>query len=60
LACRLGANQVSKKNQEGTKKDSVDRAAGVVCRVKRGGEVAVGDVVVELHTTDPTRVERGR
>jgi pyrimidine-nucleoside phosphorylase len=35
-----------------TKEDTIDHAVGVVCRVKRGDVVAVGDVLAEVHARD--------
>jgi pyrimidine-nucleoside phosphorylase len=35
-----------------TKEDSIDYAVGVVCRKKRGDEVAAGDVLAEVHAAD--------
>ena len=32
-----------------TKADTIDHAVGVVCHVKRGGEVAPGDLLAEVH-----------
>jgi len=32
-----------------TKEDAVDHAVGIVCRAKRGAEVAAGDVLAEVH-----------
>jgi pyrimidine-nucleoside phosphorylase len=32
-----------------TKEDAIDHAVGILCRVKRGGEVAAGDVLAEVH-----------
>jgi pyrimidine-nucleoside phosphorylase len=34
------------------KEDAIDHSVGIVCRVKRGAEVAVGDVVAEVHASD--------
>jgi pyrimidine-nucleoside phosphorylase len=34
------------------KEDSVDHAVGVVCRAKRGDEVAEGDTLAEVHARD--------
>ncbi|MDA8298129.1 MAG: thymidine phosphorylase [Actinomycetota bacterium] len=50
-AWRLGAGRARKE-------DPVSAAAGVVCRVKPGEEVAAGDVVLELHSDEPERFER--
>jgi len=36
--------------------DEVSAAAGVLCRAKPGEAVEEGDVVLELHVDDPTRV----
>jgi thymidine phosphorylase len=52
-AWRLGAGRARKE-------DAVDPAAGIVCRVRPGDEVAAGDVLLELHTDDPSRLERAR
>jgi thymidine phosphorylase len=52
-AWRLGAGRARKE-------DTVDPAAGIVCRVRPGDEVAAGDVLLELHTGDPSRIERAR
>jgi thymidine phosphorylase len=52
-AWRLGAGRARKE-------DDVDAAAGVVCRVKPGEAVAAGDVILELHASDPTRFGRAR
>jgi pyrimidine-nucleoside phosphorylase len=41
-AMRLGAGRR-------TKDDTIDHAVGVVCRAKRGAEVAAGDVLAEVH-----------
>jgi pyrimidine-nucleoside phosphorylase len=35
-----------------TKDDEIDHAVGVVCRAKRGDEVAPGDVLAEIHARD--------
>jgi len=42
-----------------TKEDAIDHAVGVVCRVKRGQEVASGDVLAEVHARDDASAERG-
>ncbi len=34
------------------KEDSIDHAVGIVCRAKRGAEVAAGDVLAEVHAPD--------
>jgi thymidine phosphorylase len=52
-AWRLGAGRA---RQE----DPVSPGAGIVCRVKPGEEVRVGDVVLELHTDDRERFESAR
>jgi thymidine phosphorylase len=52
-AWRLGAGRARKE-------DTVDPAAGVVWRVAPGDEVSAGDVLLELHTDDPARLERAR
>jgi pyrimidine-nucleoside phosphorylase len=35
-----------------TKEDSIDYSVGIVCRAKRGDEVAEGDVLAEIHARD--------
>jgi pyrimidine-nucleoside phosphorylase len=35
-----------------TKEDTIDHAVGIVCRRKRGDEVAAGDVLAEVHARD--------
>ena len=35
-----------------TKEDEIDHAVGIVCRRKRGDEVAAGDVLAEVHARD--------
>jgi thymidine phosphorylase len=52
-AWRLGAGRARKE-------DAVDAAAGIVCLVRPGDEVAAGDVLLELHYDDPGRIERAR
>jgi thymidine phosphorylase len=52
-AWRLGAGRARKE-------DAVDPAAGIVCRVRPGDEVAKGDILLELHTDDPSRLERAQ
>jgi thymidine phosphorylase len=52
-AWRLGAGRARKE-------DAVDPAAGIICRVRPGDEVAAGDVLLELHTDDASRLERAR
>ncbi len=44
-ALRLGAGRR-------TKDDAIDHAVGVVCRRKRGDEVAAGEVLAEVHARD--------
>jgi len=44
-ALRLGAGR-------STKADRIDPAVGIVCRRKRGDEVAAGDVLAEIHARD--------
>ncbi len=41
------------------KGDEIDHAVGVVCRAKRGDEVAQGDVLAEVHARDDEDAERG-
>jgi pyrimidine-nucleoside phosphorylase len=40
-----------------TKEDAIDHAVGVVCRRKRGEEVAAGDVLAEVHAHDEASAE---
>jgi thymidine phosphorylase len=40
------------------KEDAVSATAGVVCLVRRGDEVEAGQPVFELHTDDPSRLDR--
>ena len=49
-AWRLGAGRARKE-------DTVDPAAGVVCLAKPGDAVTAGEPLLELHTSDPARVE---
>ena len=42
-----------------TKEDSIDYSVGVVCRAKRGDEVAEGDVLAEIHTRDEESAAEG-
>jgi thymidine phosphorylase len=48
-AWRLGAGRARKE-------DPVSPSAGVVCRVKPGGTVRAGDVLLELHVDDAARL----
>lgn len=48
-AWRLGAGRARKE-------DPVSPSAGVVCRVKPGGAVRAGDVLLELHVDDAARL----
>jgi thymidine phosphorylase len=52
-AWRLGAGRARKEHP-------VSPSAGVVCRAKPGDAVREGDVLLELHIDDPTRVEDAR
>jgi thymidine phosphorylase len=52
-AWRLGAGRARKE-------DAVDPGAGIICRVRPGDAVKAGDVLLELHTDSPDRVERAR
>ena len=42
-----------------TKEDEIDHAVGVVCRAKRGDEVAAGSVLAEIHARDDASAEAG-
>jgi pyrimidine-nucleoside phosphorylase len=50
-ALRLGAGRR-------TKADTIDHAVGVVCRRKRGDEVAAGEVLAEVHARDDLSAQR--
>jgi thymidine phosphorylase len=50
-AWRLGAGRARKE-------DDVDPAAGIICRARPGEAVDAGDVLLELHTDDPSRLAR--
>jgi pyrimidine-nucleoside phosphorylase len=50
-ALRLGAGRVGKD-------DAIDHAVGVVCRVKRGDEVATDEPLAEIHARDDTSAEQ--
>jgi thymidine phosphorylase len=52
-AWRLGAGRARKE-------DSVDAAAGIICRARPGDVVKAGDVLLELHTDRPERIARAR
>ncbi len=52
-AWRLGAGRARKE-------DPVSAGAGVVCRAKPGQDIQLGDVLLELHTDDPDRIEAAR
>jgi pyrimidine-nucleoside phosphorylase len=41
-----------------TKEDQIDHSVGVVCRAKRGDEVAAGDVLAEIHARDDASARR--
>ena len=41
-----------------TKEDAIDHSVGVMCRVKRGDEVAAGDVLAEIHARDDASSEQ--
>ena len=40
-----------------TKEDAIDHSVGVLCRVKRGASVVVGDVLAEVHARDEASAE---
>jgi pyrimidine-nucleoside phosphorylase len=53
-ALHLGAGRA-------TKEDEIDHAVGVVCRAKRGDQVAAGDVLAEVHArSEADAQEAGR
>ncbi|HET9508691.1 MAG TPA: thymidine phosphorylase [Gaiellaceae bacterium] len=41
------------------KGDEIDHSVGVVCRAKRGAEVAAGDVLAEVHARTEAEADRG-
>lgn len=41
------------------KGDEIDHSVGVVCRAKRGAEVAEGDVLAEVHARSEAEADRG-
>ena len=49
-ALRLGAGRR-------TKEDQIDHAVGVVCRKKRGDQIALGEVLAEVHASDDASAE---
>ena len=49
-ALHLGAGRA-------TKDDQIDHAVGVVCRKKRGDEVAPGETLAEVHARDDASAE---
>jgi pyrimidine-nucleoside phosphorylase len=48
-AIRIGNAAVHLGAGRRTKDDAVDHAVGIVCRAKRGAEIAAGDVLAEVH-----------
>jgi pyrimidine-nucleoside phosphorylase len=42
-----------------TKEDVIDHAVGVVCRAKRGAEVAAGDLLAEVHARTEQAADQG-
>ena len=57
-AIRIGNAAVHLGAGRRTKADAVDHAVGIVCHAKRGAEVAVGDVLAEVHArTDEQATE---
>ena len=48
-AIRIGNAAVHLGAGRRTKEDAVDHAVGIVCHAKRGAEVAVGEVLAEVH-----------
>ena len=48
-AIRVGNAAVHLGAGRRTKEDAVDHAVGIVCRAKRGAEVAAGEVLAEIH-----------
>ncbi len=51
-ALHLGAGRASKE-------DEIDHAVGVLCRKKRGDEVAAGEVLAEVHARSEAAAEQG-
>ena len=41
------------------KGDEIDHSVGVICRAKRGAEVAAGDVLAEVHARTEAEADRG-
>jgi pyrimidine-nucleoside phosphorylase len=61
VAIRIGNAAVHLGAGRRTKDDDVDHAVGIVCHVKRGAEVAAGDVLAEVHArTDEAATEAVR
>jgi pyrimidine-nucleoside phosphorylase len=57
-AIRIGNAAVHLGAGRRTKEDEVDHAVGIVCRAKRGDEVAAGEVLAEVHArTDAAAAE---
>ena len=51
-AIRVGVAALQLGAGRRAKGDEIDHAVGVVCRAKRGSEVAAGDVLAEVHARD--------
>jgi pyrimidine-nucleoside phosphorylase len=51
-AIRVGQAAVHLGAGRRTKEDPIDYAVGIVCRAKRGDQVAAGDVLAEIHAAD--------
>jgi pyrimidine-nucleoside phosphorylase len=56
-AIRVGQAAVHLGAGRRTKEDAIDHAVGIVCRAKRGDEVALGDVLAEVHAADDDTAE---
>jgi pyrimidine-nucleoside phosphorylase len=56
-AIRVGQAAVHLGAGRRTKEDTIDHAVGIVCRAKRGDEVALGEVLAEVHGADDDTAE---
>jgi pyrimidine-nucleoside phosphorylase len=56
-AIRIGITALHLGAGRATKEDEIDHAVGILCRKKRGDEVAAGDVLAEVHAHSETAAE---
>jgi pyrimidine-nucleoside phosphorylase len=56
-AIRIGNAAVHLGAGRRTKEDAIDHAVGIVCHAKRGAEVAVGDMLAEIHARTEEQVD---